>query len=111
MRQVSRRFANALLVLYALLVGGLPLADAILPAATQVAEAHIEDSTERHHGSHDHLSCQICRAIDRQVALESDAVPAIGDVPAADPIIAGPSDEPPATAPRSDLGARGPPTA
>jgi hypothetical protein len=111
MRQVSRRFANALLVLYAVLVGGLPLADAILPAATQLAEAHIEDSTERHHGSHDHVSCQICRAIDRQVALEGDMAPPVREVPVATGAISGPDAVPPAATPRAELGARGPPTA
>ena len=111
MRQVSRRFANALLVLYALLVGGLPLADAVLPAATQLADAHIEDSTERHHGSHDHVACQICRAIDRQGAIESDAVIAPAAVQGGDRVAIVPSDDAPATPPRSELGARGPPTA
>ena len=110
MRLGSRRFANALLVLYALLVGGLPLADAILPAATQIADAHIEDSTERHHGSHDHVSCQICRAIDRQGALDGEGAIALAGPLAGDRIAIAPSDAPPLEAPRSELGARGPPT-
>ena len=111
MSKSSRRFANALLVFYALLAGGLPLADAILPAATQSAEAHVEDAESRHHGKHDHVSCQVCRAIDRHSALDGDAPPALGSVPARGEIIAPGGDGPPAGSPRSELGARGPPTA
>lgn len=111
MRQVSRSLANTLLVLYALLVGGLPLADAVLPAATQVADAHIEDSSERHHGLHDHVSCQICRAIDRQSGLEGDGAVTLGVAPVNSRVAVPASDAPPASTPRSTLGARGPPTA
>lgn len=111
MRQVSRSLANTLLVLYALLVGGLPLADAVLPAATQAAEAHIEDAAERHHGLHDHVSCQICRTIDRQTALDGDDAIALGVAPARSRIAITASDDPPASTPRATLGARGPPTA
>ena len=111
MPKVSRRLANALLVLYALLVGGLPLADAILPAATQIAEAHVEDSDARHHGMHDHVSCQICRAIDRHGALDGDAPLTIGLLPEGEDAGVTRAEAAPVASPRSELGARAPPTA
>jgi hypothetical protein len=67
MRSTHRRLSGICLILYAFVAVGLPLGDALLAASGGPIAAHVEDATNRHGGGHDHVTCQICRVIDRNV--------------------------------------------
>ena len=69
MRSAYRRFSGLCLLLYAFVGVGLPLADGLLAAAGGPMAAHVEDATNRHDTGHDHVTCQVCRALDRNTAI------------------------------------------
>lgn len=68
MRPAHRRYAAMVLALYALIAGGLPVVDAMFAGPSPSTGAQVEETPAQHRSSHDHLSCQLCRTMDRNLA-------------------------------------------
>ncbi|HUF28032.1 MAG TPA: hypothetical protein VMM18_13745 [Gemmatimonadaceae bacterium] len=111
MRAVCRRLSGACLILFALVVGGLPVADAIIGAPAWGLSSNVEDGKEGHRGTHDHVDCLLCRAIDRNVATGGGDAFALATPAAASRAPHAAPDGAPRQPARSVHGARAPPRA
>ena len=85
------------------------MVDAMFAVAAPAAGAQVEESPAQHRSSHDHLSCQLCRTMDRNIASgggDRVVLHAAGPAPASRTLL---SDTAPDTPPRAALRARAPP--
>ena len=85
------------------------MVDAMFVEASPSAGAQVEEVPTQHRSSHDHLSCQLCRTMDRNVASgggDRVVLHAAAPEPASRPLL---RDMAPDTPPRAALRARAPP--
>ena len=109
MRPARHRYAVIVMALYAFIAGGLPVADAMVAGGIAAIGAQIDESPTQHRSSHDHLSCQLCRTMDRNVASDGGDRIVLDAPPLGSTAVSHLGDAAPDAPSRATLRARAPP--